>query len=161
MNDELVLDRAKAELHLFGRRHAAVDVQSLCSHLDSLVGTIVGEVIMNNLETRLGREDGAWMRQTNPKASVRELVDMLIDSDLKTGMGITKVAIPEDLKAPIKIEVWNPIVKAEKGAAKSFLFSWWCGALMALLDKDLEIKAVQNDQKANIMRCEITPRQIP
>jgi len=39
------------------------------------------------------------------------------------------------------------------------LFSWWCGALSAILERDLEVKEAQHDEKANIMRCEITPRQ--
>jgi hypothetical protein len=156
----MVLDRMKAELYLFGRRHAAIDPQSLCSHLDLLVGTVVGEVMINNLETKLGREDGEWMRKTHPNASTRELVDMLIEGDLVSGMGITKVVLGDDLKDRIRIEIWNPVVKGEKGAAKSFLFSWWCGALMSILGRDLEIKTVQYDEHANTIRCEITPRQI-
>lgn len=160
MTDEMVLDRAKAELHLFGRRHAAIDPQSLCSHLDALVGTVVGEVMINSLETRLGREDGEWMRKAHPGASIRELVDELTEGDRVSGMGITKVALSDDPKDPIRIEIWNPVVKGEKGAAKSFLFSWWCGALTAILGRELEVKSVQYDEKANTMRCEITPRQI-
>jgi len=156
----MVLDRTKAELRLFGRRHSAIDPQSLCSHLDLLVGTVVGEVIVNSLETRLGREDGAWMRQTHPQASVRDLIDELIEGDLVSGIGITKVVLPGDPKEPIRIEIWNPVVKGEKGSAKSFLFSWWCGALMSILGRELEVRAVQYDEKANTIRCEITPRQI-
>lgn len=114
MTDEMVLDRTKAELHLFGRRHAAIDPQSLCSHLDLLVGTVVGEVMINSLETRLGQEDGEWMRKTHPNASTRELVDMLIEGDLVSGMGTTKVALSDDPKDPIRVEIWNPIVKGEK-----------------------------------------------
>jgi hypothetical protein len=84
---------------------------------------------------------------------------MLIDGDLQTGMGLTKVMLSDDPKAPIRIEVWNPAVKGDKGAAKSFLFSWWCGALSAILERDLEVREAHHDEKANIMRCEITPRQ--
>jgi len=160
VTDEMVLDRAKAELHLFGRRHAAIDPQSLCSHLDLLVGQVVGEVMINSLETRLGREDGEWMRNAHPNASARELVDMLIHGDLVSGMGITRAALPDDSKDPIRVEIWNPIVKGEKGAAKSFLFSWWCGALMAILGRELEVRTVQYDEQANTIRCEIAPRQI-
>ena len=155
----MVLDRAKGEFHLFGRRHAAVDAQSLCNHLDSLVGPVVGEVIMNNLETRLGKEDGARMRKANPKALVGELIKMLEETDLITGMGITKTVVPEDPNAPIRIETWNAVVKGEKGAAKSFLFSWWCGVLTSILGKELEVKTVQYDEKANMMKCEIVPRR--
>ena len=155
----MALDRTKAEFRLFGRRHAAVDAQSLCNHLDSLVGPVVGEVIMNNLETRLGKEDGARLREANPKASVGELIKMLEETDLITGMGITKTVVTEDLIAPIRIEIWNAVAKGEKGAAKSFLFSWWCGVLTSILGKALEVKAVQYDEKANMMKCEIVPRR--
>ena len=155
----MVLDRAKGEFRFFGRRHAAVDAQSLCNHLDSLVGPVVGEVIMNNLETRLGKEDGARMREANPKASVGELIKMLEETDLITGMGITKTVVPEDSNAPIMIETWNAVVKGDRGAAKSFLFSWWCGVLTAILGKELEVKTVQYDEKANLMKCEIVPRR--
>ena len=155
----MVLDRAKAEFRLFGRRHAAIDAQSLCNHLDSLVGPVVAEVIINNLETRLGKEDGARMREANPKASARELTKMLEETDLISGIGITKTVFPEDPNAPIRIETWNPVVKGDKGAAKSFLFSWWCGVLTAILGKELEVKTVQYDEKANLMKCEIVPRR--
>lgn len=159
LDEGMVLDRTKAEYRLFGRRHAAVDAQSLCDHLDSLVGPVVGEVIINNLETRLGKEDGSRLREANPKASVAELVKMLEESDVLSGVGITKTVVLEDPKAPIKIETWNPIVRGEKGAAKSFLFSWWCGALTSILGRELELRTVQYDEKASIMKCEIVLRQ--
>lgn len=159
MDEGMVLDRTKGEFLLFGRRHAAVDAQSLCDHLDSLVGHVVGEVIMNNLETRLGREDGVRMREANPNASAGELVKMLEETDLISGIGITKSVVPEDPKASIRIEVWNPVVRGEKGAAKSFLFSWWCGVLTSILGRELELKTVQYDEKANMMKCEIVPRR--
>jgi len=114
---------------------------------------------MNNLETRLGREDGVRMREANPNASAGELVKMLEETDLISGMGITKSAVPEDPKASIRIEVCNPVVRGEKGAAKSFLFSWWCGVLTSILGRELELKTVQYDEKANMMKCEIVPRR--
>jgi hypothetical protein len=114
---------------------------------------------MNNLETRLGREDGARMREANPNASAGELVKMLEETDLISGIGITKSVVPEDPKASIRIEVWNPVVRGEKGAAKSFLFSWWCGVLTSILGRELELKTVQYDEKANMMKCEIVPRR--
>ena len=159
MTDEMVLDREKGEFRLFGRRHGAVDAQSLCDHLDSLVGSVVGEVIMNNLESRLGKEDGARIREAHPNATVDELVGELIEADLLTGMGITKASIPKQLTEPIKLEIWNPIVRGNKGAAKSFLFSWWCGALTSILGRELEMRTVDYDENENLMRCEIAPRR--
>jgi hypothetical protein len=155
----MVLDRAKAEFRLFGQRHAAVNAQALCDHLDSLVGPMVGEVIMNNLESRLGKEDAAKLLEENPKATVDELVKKLVEADLITGMGITKTTIPEDPDAPIRVEIWNPIVRGNKGAAKSFLFSYWSGALSLILRRQLEVKTVDFDEKRKVMKCEIVPRQ--
>lgn len=159
MAEELTQDPTNGELRLFGRRHCVVDAQALCDHLDALVGPVVGEVIINNLETRLGREDGERLRKDYPKATIDELVNRLIQSDLVSGMGITKATIPENLNMPIKVEARNPVVRGNKGAAKSFLFSWWCGALASLLGHELELKTVEYDEKENMMKCEIAPRQ--
>lgn len=155
----MVLDRTKAEFRLFGQRHAAVNAQALCNHLDSLVGPVVGEVIMNNLESRLGKEDAAKLLEANPKATIDELVKKLVEADLITGMGITKTTLPKDPHTPIRVEIWNPIVRGNKGAAKSFLFSYWCGALTSILRRELEVKSVDYDEKAKVMKCEILPRQ--
>jgi len=156
----MVLDKTKAEFRLFGQRQALVDVKSLCDHLDSLVGPVVGEVIMNNLESRLGREDATRLREASPKATVEELVAKLEETDLYTGMGITKVTLPKDPGAQIKLEIWNPIVKGNSGAAKSFLFSWWCGALTSVLGRELDIKTVDYDEKAKMLRCELGARAV-
>jgi hypothetical protein len=160
LKGDMVLDREKAELRYLGRRHAAVDAQSLCDYLDSLVGIVVAEVIMSNLETRLGKEDGKRLREINPKATVDELVQELVRGDLLTGIGATKTSLPKDPNDPIKIEIWNPIVKGLRGASKSFLFSYWCGALASLFDHEFEVQAVNYDEKANIMRGNIVRRRI-
>lgn len=154
----MVLDKTKAELRLLGRRQAAVDAQALCDHLDSLVGSVVGEVIMNNLELWLGREDAARLREAFPRASINELVDKLVEVDLVSGMGMTKTTLNKDPNAPITVEIWNPVARGNKGAAKSFLFSWWCGALTSIFGHELEVKSVDYDEKANLMRCEIVRR---
>jgi hypothetical protein len=158
LTDDMVLDRAKAELRLLGRRQAAVDLEALCDHLDSLVGPVVGEVIMNNLESRLGNEDAARLRERFPNASVDELVGKLAEADLVSGMGITKVALNKAQDVPVTVEIWNPIVKANKGAAKSFLFSWWCGALTSLLGEEMEVRDVHYDEERNVIMCEIARR---
>ena len=156
----MVLDKTKAEFRLLGQRQALVDVKSLCDHLDSLVGPVVSEVRMNNLETRLGKEDATRLRKTNPKATVNELVAKLEEADLITGMGITKVTLPKQPEAQIKLEIWNPIVRGNSGAAKSFLFSWWSGALTSVLGRELDIKTVDYDEKANVLRCELGTRAV-
>jgi len=154
------LEKIKDEFKLFGRRQALVDVQSLCDHLDSLVGPVVGEVIMNNLESRLGKEDTTRLREVNPTATVDELVAKLVEADLVTGMGVTNVCVPKDPAAHITLEIRDPIVKGNSGAAKSFLFSYWCGALSLILERDLDIKTVLYDEKANLMKCEIGTRAV-
>jgi hypothetical protein len=160
LTDESALDKTKAEFRLFGRRQALLDVPSLCDHLDSLVGPVVAEVIMNNLESRLGREDATRLREANPKATVDELITKLEEADLLSGMGITKANVPKDPTAQIKLEIRNPIVTGNSGAAKSFLFSYWCGALTSILGRELDIKTVDYDEKANLLRCEIGARAI-
>ncbi len=55
-----VWDREKGELRILGRRQTAFDAQALCEYLDSLVGVQVGEVIMSNLESRSGKQDGSF-----------------------------------------------------------------------------------------------------
>jgi hypothetical protein len=159
LTDDMVFDKEKGELRFLGQRQAAVEAQSLCDHLDSLVGIVVAEVIMNNLETRLGKKDGMRVREMNPKATVDELVQQLAKVDLVTGMGLTKVSLPEDPSLPTIVEISNPIVKGSRGASKSFLFSWWAGALSSILDSELEARTVNYDEQQNTMRCEIVRRK--
>jgi len=159
LTDQVAVEKVKGEFRLFGRRQALVDVQSLCDHLDSLVGPVVGEVIMNNLESRLGKEDTTRLREANPKATVDELVTKLVEADLLAGMGVTKVDVPKDPTAQIKLEIRNPIVRGNSGAAKAFLFSYWCGALSLILGRDLDVKTVDYDEKADVMRCELGTRK--
>lgn len=84
---------------------------------------------------------------------------MLEEADIIAGMGITKTTV-ESASDSVRIEVWNPVVRGDKGAAKSFLFSWWCGALSSILGKELEVRSVQHDEKANLMKCEIATRKL-
>ena len=160
LTDQVAVEKVKDEFRLFGRRQALIDVQSLCDHLDSLVGPVVGEVIMNNLESRLGKEDTTRLREANPKATVDELVTKLVEADLLAGMGVTKVDVPKDPTAQIKLEIRNPIVRGNSGAAKAFLFSYWCGALSLILGRDLDVKTVDYDKEADVMRCELGARAI-
>ncbi len=55
MGEDIVLDRAKGELRIHGKRHTAIDAQALCDHLDSLVGPTVAEVIINNHPVPIGK----------------------------------------------------------------------------------------------------------
>jgi hypothetical protein len=57
------------------------------------------------------------------------------------------------------VQISNPSVKGTVGAAKAFLFSWWCGALSVLLNRELEIEDVTCDEGENVMKCKIVSRQ--
>ena len=48
MVEDIVWNRAKGELYILGKRHVAIDVESLCEHIDALTGRPVAEVIINN-----------------------------------------------------------------------------------------------------------------
>ena len=158
MVENFVLDKAKGELRILGRRNAAIDVETLCQHLEGLVGAQVAEVIMNHHEVRLGKEDAARFREQKPQATIGEVVDELIHIDRVSGIGVTKVMLPEGSVGIIALEISNPIVRGTKGAAKALMFSYWCGALNSLLEKELDVKDVTYDEGNNVLRCQIGPR---
>jgi len=159
MSEEAVWDTEKGELRILGKRHTAIDAQALCNHLDTLVGVQVAEVIMHNLEFRLGKLDATKLRAEKPKATLRELVEHLAKTDRLSGLGITTVTLPENPQNPIEIEIANPSVKATSGAAKGFAFSWWTGALTALLGKEMEAKNFSYTESKNLMMSQIVAKQ--
>jgi hypothetical protein len=158
LSEDAVWDTEKGELRILGKRHTAIDAQTLCSHLDSLVGVQVAEVIMHNLEFRLGKLDAARLKPERPQAPLNELVEHLAKTDRLSGIGVTKVTLAEDPQKPIHIEVANPNVKGTTGAARAFLFSWWAGALTALLDKEFDVKYVAYDETKNLLKGQIAVR---
>ena len=158
MSEDVVWDKAKGELRIFGQRHAAVDIQGLCEHLDLIVGPKVAEVVMNQHEFRQGKEDAASIRQEKPEAAIQELLDSFANAEALTGVGVVKVTIPEASLGPIDVEISNPCVKRTTGAAKSFLFSYWCGIFTQLLGKEFKIDQVAYDENKNLMKCRIIPR---
>jgi len=158
MTDAPVWDKEKGELRILGRRQIAMTPQTLCNHLDSLVGVKVAEVIMNNLEYRSGKDETEIFRKEKPQATLNEMIDLLIQYDSLTGVGITKVTLPKNDHDRIMVQISNPSVKGTVGAAKAFLFSWWCGALSVLLNRELEIEDVTYDEEKNVMKCKIVSR---
>ena len=146
------------ELRILGTRFTAVDAQSLCNHLDSLVGVKVGEVIMHNLEFRLGKLDAARLMAEKPRATLSDLIEHLRRLDRLTGVGVTTVTLPANPNEPVGVEVANPSVTGTEGAAKSFIFSYWAGALTALLDKEFDVKDVVYDTEKNLMKGRMSPR---
>lgn len=153
-------DKEKGELVINGRRHTAVDAQALCDHLNSLVGQQVAEVIMDNLEFRLGKLDAEYIRKERPGASVSEIIDFFALSDSMSGVGITKVTIPPTPSTlnPVLLEILNPSVKGGNGAHRAFLVSWWRGALGALFGRDLQILNLNYDQERNQLKASLTWR---
>ena len=112
-SDDIVWDKSKGELRILGKRHTALDAQALCDHMDSLVGPTVAEVIIDNHERRLGKEDAARFRQEQPQATFREIIDLIIETDLLSGAGVTKITIPEEMSGgAILVEIGNPSVRA-------------------------------------------------
>ena len=157
---EIVWDKAKGELRILGKRHTALDAQALCDHLDSLVGPTVAEVIMDNHERRLGKEDAARFRREKPQATVRDIIDTIIETDILSGTGVTEVTIPEGAmhEDTIFVKIHNPCVKVASGAAKAFLFSYWCGVLSSLLDNEFEAKDVSYSEAENLLTARIVRR---
>jgi hypothetical protein len=158
LSEEIVWDKAKGELRIFGQRHAAIDMQGLCDHLDLIVGPRVAEVVMNQHELRQGKEDAATFRQQRPEATLQELIDLFANVETVSGAGVVKVTMPGTSPGPISIEILNPCVKSTTGAAKSFLFSFWCGVFTQLLDKEFKIDQVVYDENRDLMKCRIIPR---
>lgn len=155
----LVIDKEKGELTLFGRRHIAVDAEALCRHLDSCVGSKVAEVIMNNHENRMGREDAEAILQRKPGAMVQEVMGLLVESDATQGMGVTTVRVPSVTSDPVDLEIANPAVKETTGAAKGLALAYWCGVLSFLLKRDYDVANPVYDPNKNVLRCQLKSRE--
>ena len=158
MVEDLVLENGKGELRILGRRYAAIDVGSLCKHLEGLVGEKVAEVIIDHHEIRLGDEDAASIRREKPEATIAELVEELSHMDRVSGIGVTNVILPNGSAGDIALEISNPILNGTKGAEKALILSYWCGALSCLLGRKLDVKNVVYDEEKNALRCEIGVR---
>ena len=158
MDEGVVWDKAKGELRILGQRHVAFDIQGFCEHFDLMVGPVVAEVMMNQHEFRQGKEDAASIRQRKPEAAIQELVDSFANAGALSGVGVVKVTIPEASLGPFNVEISNPCVKRTTGAAKSLLFSYWCGLFTQLLGKEFKIDDVTYNDKGNLMKCRIVPR---
>lgn len=155
---EFAFDKSKGELRVLGRRQMAMTMESLCNHLDLLVGDKVAEVIIKSLEAREGREECQFFRNGKPGATLEEIVEFFQSYDALTGVGITKVILPKEKNDPVAIEIQNPFVKITTGSAKSLLFSWWSGALSELLGRELDIRTVTYDKNRDVLSCTLVTR---
>jgi len=158
LSEEAFWDKENGAIQILGQRHTAIDAQSLCDFLDSIVGIQVGEVIMHSLEFRLGKSDAARLKDERPNATLDECIEQLAKSDRLSGIGITSVTLAGNSQDSIRIEVTNPSVKGSAGAGKSFIFSWWAGALSSLLGSNFDVNGVVYNEEKNVIRCRIVPR---
>lgn len=158
MAEDAVLDKSKGELRVLGKRHVAIDAQALCDQLDLMIGPKVAEVMINQHEFRLGKEDVKEMRVKEPQASAKGILDLLTSADAASGVGITRVTVPDNLPGPILLAISNPCVKRTAGAGKALLFSYWCGALTELLGTELKVDYVVYDQSNDLLKCQLIPR---
>jgi hypothetical protein len=141
------------EIVISGRRHLAVDVRSLCRHIDLLVGCRVAEVIFNQHWFALGRDDAVRAKVEKPSSNIREIVTDLAQYDRLSGLGVTRLTIPENPDSPVELEISNPCLDSSEGAGKAVLTSYWCGALTFLLGKEVVVSNLTFDQ--NIARCKL------
>jgi hypothetical protein len=160
MNEEKLWDKEKGRLTILGHRHVAIDAQALCDHLDSLLGSQVAQVVMNNHEFRLGKEDAERVRRENPQATIQEIIDQLEEADLISGVGIVNVKLPLDHanSTEVTVEVSDPCVKRTEGASKAFICSYWSGVMSALLGGECEPTNLTYRGDKNILSYRIVRR---
>ncbi len=149
----LTYDETKGELRIDGRHYAAIDVQNMCHHLDSLVGPKLAETIMNNHERRLGAGDAETIRELNPNAKIEDVTRVLAEDDKNTGFGLPKVRITETREQPAIFETFNLVITATEGAGKVFILSYWAGALGALLGQEVVPTNIVYDSTKNTLSC--------
>lgn len=156
--EDIVWDRAKGELQIVGKRHVALDAEALCRHLDDLVGMPVAEVIVRNHEVRLGKEDAERHRKEKPDASVEEIIATVRESDLLSGIGLTKFTVQGDQS--VLVEISNPCVNETAGAAKSLLFGYYSGVFSFLFGKEYDEVDVKFNKSSNVLSARLVPRGV-
>lgn len=153
------MGQGESEIRICGERYVAIDAQSLCNFLDSLVGIKVAEVIMHSLEYQLGKAEAKRFKEKNPQATLNDLIDHFVEVDRLSGMGITKAtrcAKPGDI---LEVEVANPAVRGSTGASKSFIFSWWAGALSFHAGKEFDVNGITYNEQTKIISCKLVERR--
>jgi hypothetical protein len=158
LSEDLALDKSNCELRVLGRRQVVVDMQRFCENLELMVGPKVAEVIVNQHEIQLGREDAESLRKLKPQASVQEILDSLAEIECLSGVGRVNVTLPKNEVGPVDIEMLRPCMKRTTGAAKAFLFSYWCGVLRILLGRDFKVSYAVYHEDKDLTRCQLTSR---
>ena len=114
---------------------------------------------MHNLEYRLGKAEGKRFMGKNPQATLNELIEHFVEVDRLSGMGVTKATWCANPGETLLVEVVNPGVRGRVGASKSFIFSWWAGALSSHAGKEYDLNGMDYDDQSNITRCKIVERR--
>ena len=160
MSNSIEFDEKRGEVRLLGLRQMVISMDALCNHLDTLVGSQVAEVIIKNLELQEGKEEAERFLRNHPDAKVEEFVNLMKRYDALSGVGITSVRFSDNQDGFIFVEILNPYIKRTSGSSKSLLFSWWCGALSAILHRELDLESITYDVSRDILKCTIAPRVI-
>lgn len=155
----LACDREKGELRIHGKRYAVTDVKEFCRRLDLLVGPVIGAVQMRSLEGLIGQQDLETIKKETPNATLKEIVNSLVEMDAASGLGVTSLSAADNYCDPILIETSNPLVAAKGGAASAFQPSWWCGAMSSLLDRPLEVVNIVFDNEKNVLKFQLITRK--
>jgi hypothetical protein len=146
-------DDTNGEIRLFGHRYAVVDLESFCRHLDLIVGKKVAAAIVGGHARQAGRDDVAKIRESQPDATVGEIIAALVVGDILSGWGVTKLKRTENQAIPVELDVRNPIVKGAEGTGVLFVLSYWVGALSSLFNQVLEVSNVAYDASLDVLKC--------
>ena len=140
-------------LRVLGHRRLAIDVQTLCDHLDLLVGSKVAEVIIGNTSFALGKEDVSRVLKERPDATVLELIEFFVQDQRLSGVGVCKVNVRSEKS--VDLEIINPVLKPTSGSSKAMVVSRWCGALSELLNEKMIAEKVEYDEISDVLKCRI------
>jgi hypothetical protein len=151
------LDRENGEVRILDRRFAVVDIAAFCQRWDALVGVKVAGVQMKSLEYHLGVEDAQGIIRNMPNATPEEIIGYLQETDRISGVGVTKVTRTGE---EVHIEIRNPVVAANEGAAAFFASGWWCGAIDTVLKGRFDVKDTVYDEEKRLLRFSLAPRSM-
>lgn len=140
-------------LRVLGQRRLAIDVRTLCDHLDLLVGSKVAEVIISNTAFALGKEDVSRAVKDRSDSTVLEMVELFAQDQRLSGAGVCKVSFRSEKS--VDLEIFNPILKPTSGSSKAMLVSRWCGALSELLNEKMIAEKVEYDEVSDVLKCRI------
>ncbi|HMK83703.1 MAG TPA: hypothetical protein VK503_08295 [Candidatus Bathyarchaeia archaeon] len=153
-------DDANGEIRVFGKRRVTIDLEGLCTHLESLVGERVARTILSNHGRQSGKDKVTGLREIlrgNPRPpTFDEVIEELAAGEVLSGYGVVKLRMREDEAVPVELEMRNPIVKASTGTIVTFILSYWTGSLGALLNKTLDVTNVTYDASIDTLKCQFS-----